>query len=168
MPALRKFARPGLAALALSVADQWTKAWIVAEFGLYEARAVFVNFFHIVHVRNTGVAFGLLSNLNPRWVNPLLVVATLLAVAAVLAYLYVLPQRGPAPFGLGLILGGAVGNLIDRARLGYVVDFLDVHWYGHHWPAFNVADIGITAGIALLILDMAFWGKEEKAAPGTG
>lgn len=168
MPGLRKFARPGLAALALTVADQATKAWIVSEFGLYEAKAVFPRFFHIVHVRNTGVAFGLLSNLDPRWVNPLLVLATLLAVAALLAYVYVLPERGPAPFGLGLILGGAVGNLIDRARLGYVVDFLDVHWYHHHWPAFNVADIGITVGIGLLLLDMGFWGREETPAPPRG
>jgi len=165
---LRKFRGPLVAALALTVADQATKAWIVSTFELYEARAVFVRFFHIVHVRNTGVAFGLLSNLDPGWVNPLLVAASLFAVAGVLAYLHVLPPRGPAPTGLGLILGGAIGNLIDRARLGYVVDFLDLHWNHHHWPAFNVADIGITLGVFLLLLDLLFWGKEEEREDETG
>lgn len=163
---LRKFRWPVLAALGLTVADQASKAWIVSSFDLYEARAVLVRFFHIVHVRNTGVAFGLLSNLDPAWVNPLLVAATLFAVAGVLAYIHVLPSRGPAPAGLGLILGGAIGNLIDRARLGYVVDFLDLHWDHHHWPAFNVADIGITVGIFLLLLDLLSWGKEEERAGG--
>jgi len=164
LPRLRKFAFPALAAVALMIADQWSKAWIVAHFDLYEAKAVSVNFFHIVHIRNTGVAFGLLSNLNPKWVNPLLIVATVFAIAGVLAYIYLLPHRGPAPFGLGLILGGALGNLIDRARFGYVVDFLDVHWHHHHWPAFNGADIGITAGVILLLLDILFWSKEEEGA----
>ena len=164
MSLFRKFRGPVLAALAIAVADQASKAWIVSHFELYDARAISVRFFHIVHVRNTGVAFGLLSNLDPRWVHPLLLAATLFAVAGVLAYIHVLPHHGPAPCGLGLILGGAVGNLIDRARFGYVVDFLDVHWYHHHWPAFNVADIGITAGVILLLLDMLFWSKEEEGA----
>ncbi|GAB4370099.1 MAG: signal peptidase II [Deltaproteobacteria bacterium] len=167
MALLRKFRVPLAAALALTAADQATKGWIVSHFELYEARAVLVRFFHIVHVRNTGVAFGLLSNLDPGWVNPLLVLATLLAVAGVLAYLRVLPPQGPAPAGLGLILGGAVGNLIDRARLGYVVDFLDLHWDHHHWPAFNVADIGITIGVLLLLIDMLFWPRGEESSKGT-
>ena len=164
MPALRKFAAPLVAAAVLMVSDQWSKAWIVRHFGLYEARTVLENYFHVVHVRNRGVAFGFLSNLNPAWVNPLLIVTTALAVVAILGYLHYLPGRGPAPCGLGLILGGAVGNLIDRARLGYVVDFLDVHWHQHHWPAFNLADIGISVGVFLLLLDMIFWSKESDRA----
>jgi signal peptidase II len=165
---IRKFAAPLTAAVVLTIADQWSKAWIVAHFGLYEAKAVCVNYFHIVHVRNTGVAFGFLSNLDPGWVNPILIVTTVLAVAAILGYLHYLPWRGPGPCGLGLILGGAVGNLIDRARLGYVVDFLDVHYYRYHWPAFNLADAAITVGIFLLILDMLFWSKEgDDGAPRT-
>jgi signal peptidase II len=164
LPWLRKFAAPLLAAAVLTVADQFSKAWIVRHFGLYEARALLKNYFHIVHVRNRGVAFGFLSSLNHSWVNPLLIVATVLAVVAVLGYLHYLPGRGPAPCGLGLILGGAMGNLIDRARLGYVVDFLDVHWHHHHWPAFNLADIGISVGVFLLLLDMIFWSKESDRA----
>jgi len=165
---LRKFAAPLSAALVLTVADQGTKAWIVRHFALFEAKEVSRDFFHLVHVRNTGVAFSLLSNLDPTWFNPLLIMATLFAVVAVLGYLYYLPQRGPGPFGLGLVLGGAIGNLIDRARLGYVVDFLDIHWRHYHWPAFNVADIGISVGILLLIADMIFWAREEGDASGPG
>lgn len=167
MPTLRKFAAPLVAAAVLMVSDQWSKAWVVRHFGLHEVRTVLENYFHVIHVRNRGVAFGFLSNLNPAWVNPLLIVASAFAVAAVLGYLHYLPGRGPAPCGLGLILGGAVGNLIDRARLGYVVDFLDVHWRQYHWPAFNLADIGITVGIILLILDMLFWSKESEGASRT-
>ena len=162
MPILRKFTHPVLAAVVLTVADQYSKVWIVRHFGLYEFRTVSENFFNLVHVRNTGVAFGLLSNLNHAWVNPLLIVMTVMAVVAVLGYIHYLPVRGPAPCGLGLVLGGAIGNLIDRARLGYVVDFLDLHWRHHHWPAFNVADIGISVGIGLLIIDMLFWSKEGE------
>lgn len=162
MATLRKFAFPILGAAGLAIADQWSKAWIVSRLDLYDARAVHVDFFHIVHVRNKGVAFGLLSNLDPKWGNPLLIVATMFAIGGVLAYLHIHPHRGPAPYGLGLILGGAMGNLIDRARFGYVVDFLDVHWRQYHWPAFNVADIGITVGVILLLLDMIFWSKEEE------
>lgn len=165
MATLRKFAAPLLAAAVLIIADQWSKAWIVRHIGLYEARTLLDHHFHIVHVRNRGVAFGFLSNLDPAWVHPILIVATVLAVAAVFGYLHYLPGRGPAPVGLGFILGGAVGNLIDRARVGYVVDFLDVHWRNYHWPAFNVADIGITVGVFLLILDMLFWAKEGDGAP---
>lgn len=164
MSAARKFLLPLTAALLVTAADQATKFWIVREFRLHESRPVIAGWFDLVHVRNTGVAFSLLSSLDPRWFNPILIVATALAAVAVLAYIYYLPQRGPAPFGLGLILGGAIGNLFDRARLGYVVDFLDVYWRDYHWPAFNVADIGITAGVFLLILDLIL-SKEEEGAP---
>lgn len=157
----RRLAVPLAAALALTVADQATKAWIVRNFALFEARAVHRDFFHLVHVRNRGVAFGMLANLDSRIVTPLLIAGTLLAVAAVIAYIFFhVPQRGPAPCGLGLLLGGAIGNLIDRARLGYVVDFLDFHWGHRHWPAFNVADIGITVGVFFLVLDLIVWSKD--------
>lgn len=162
---LRRFALPAVAAVGVATADQWSKAWIVAHFGPYEARAVLDNIFHIVRVGNTGVAFGLLSNLDARWVNPALIAVTGLAIAGVVAYLLLHPARGPALCGLGLILGGAIGNLIDRARLGYVVDFLDLHWHAHHWPAFNVADIGITVGIVLVLLDTLYPTQDDAHAP---
>jgi signal peptidase II len=92
--------------------------------------------------------------MDPRWSVPVLVLATALAAAAVVGYLGFLPRGGAAPPALGLILGGAAGNLADRARLGYVVDFLDLYWRRFHWPAFNVADIAITVGVVVLALDL--------------
>lgn len=165
MTILRKFAVPAVAALVLTVADQASKAWAVRTLPLFEPREILPGYLGLVHVRNTGVAFSLLSNLDPGWVHPLLIVATLLAMAAVVGYIWFLPGKGVSPFGLGLILGGAIGNLIDRWRLGYVVDFIDLHWRTYHWPTFNVADIGITAGVALLVADMLFWYKEPADAP---
>lgn len=166
MPAslARKFSVPIVSAILLGAADQASKVWAVRNLPLFEFREVVHGFFGLVHVRNTGVAFSLLSNLDPRWVHPLLIIATVLAMGAVLAYIAFLPCRGAAPVGLGLILGGAIGNLIDRARLGYVVDFLDLYWRNHHWPTFNVADIGITVGVVLLLIDMVVSPKEPGDA----
>jgi signal peptidase II len=163
----RRFAGPLLVAVLIAVADQATKAWIVRNLALYEARAVLADYFHIIHVRNRGMAFSLLADLSHPWFTPLLLFLTVLAIGGVLWYLYLHPQRGPAPIGLGLILGGAIGNLIDRARWGYVVDFIDVHWKNRHWPAFNVADIGITVGVLLLILDLTVWPGKEGDASGS-
>jgi signal peptidase II len=161
---LRKFSVPIVSALLLGAADQASKVWAVRNLPLFEPRVLVHGFFDLVHVRNTGVAFSLLSTLDHRWVHPFLILATVLAMGAVLAYIAYLPCRGTAPVGLGLILGGAIGNLIDRARLGYVVDFIDLHWRGHHWPTFNVADVGISVGIALLVIDMVFAPKEPSDA----
>ena len=161
---LRKFSVPVVSALLLGVVDQATKVWAVRNLPLFELRDIVPGFFGLAHVRNTGVAFSLLSNLDHRWVHPFLILATVLAMGAVLAYIAYLPCKGAAPVGLGLILGGAIGNLIDRARLGYVVDFLDLYWRNHHWPTFNVADVGITVGIVLLVIDMVASPKEPGDA----
>ena len=161
---LRKFSVPVVAALLLGAVDQATKVWTMRTLPLFELREIVPGFFGLVHVRNTGVAFSLLANLDSRWVHPLLILATVLAMGAVFAYIAYLPCRGAAPVGLGLILGGATGNLIDRARLGYVVDFLDLYWRGHHWPTFNVADVGISVGVVLLVIDMVFSPKEPADA----
>ena len=162
---VRKFSVPIVSAILLGAADQASKAWAVRNLPLFEFRDIVPGCFGLVHVRNTGVAFSLLSNLDPAWVHPFLILATVLAMGAVLAYIAYLPCRGAAPAGLGLILGGAIGNLIDRARLGYVVDFLDLYWRGHHWPTFNVADVGISVGVGLLVVDMLFSPKEPADAP---
>jgi len=164
---LRKFAVPVLSAILLMGIDQASKVWVVRNLPLFEPRDLVDGFLGLIHVRNTGVAFSLLSSLDARWVHPMLILATSLAMAAVVAYIWFLPGKGASPFGLGLILGGAIGNLIDRARLGYVVDFIDLHWHAYHWPTFNVADIGISAGVALLVADMLFLPKEHGDAPGS-
>jgi signal peptidase II len=109
---------------------------------------------HLTLVRNTGMAFGLLSAHAIPY-KPLLV--TLLSIAALTA-VAIYAVRTPAAsrltrWGLAFILGGAAGNIIDRVRLGYVVDFIDVFYRGSHWPAFNVADSAICIGVGLLLLD---------------
>ena len=158
----RKLALPFAVAAVVAALDQWSKLAVVRAFGPYEGKALVVGFFNLVHVRNTGVAFSMFSGMDPRWSVPVLVLSTLLAASAVVAYLGYLPRGGAAPPALGLILGGAVGNLIDRARLGYVIDFLDVYVGRHHWPAFNVADIAISVGVAVLALELLL----EPRRPG--
>ena len=111
--------------------------------------------FSLTLVMNPGLAFGMLATVPPgwRWVVALLSIAALGVLATVATRL--LPDGGPvAAVGIGMIFGGAAGNLIDRARFGAVVDFLDFYWRGWHWPAFNVADSAITVGVALLALRM--------------
>ncbi len=165
MTPYRKLAVPLIAALSLGVADLATKAWVVRALPVSRPLEIVPGLIDLVHVRNTGVAFSLLANLDPSWVRPLLILATVVAMGALVAYLWLVPEKGATSLGLGLILGGAGGNLVDRVRLGYVVDFIDLHWHGHHWPTFNVADIGITVGVALLLADMIFGGKGTAASP---
>jgi signal peptidase II len=117
------------------------------------------NLFQLVHVRNSGAAFGIGANAESHLVPMLLNIGALAVFAVVVVYSFrAAVTARTLQVGLHLILGGAIGNLVDRFRLGYVVDFLDVYvnWGGqaHHWPAFNVADSAICIGIALLFLDM--------------
>ena len=108
-------------------------------------------------VMNPGLAFGLLSGLGPgwRWLVAALSVAALLILTRMASRVLVQGSRTDGA-AIGLIFGGAVGNLIDRARFGAVVDFVDVHYRGWHWPAFNVADSAITVGVALLAIRLLF------------
>ena len=107
------------------------------------------------HVRNRGAAFGLLSDWDIPYQSALLAALSVLALLAIALYFLRLPAAARLPrLALALVLGGAVGNLIDRVRLGYVVDFVHVYWRQHQWPDFNVADSAITVGVALLVLDI--------------
>jgi signal peptidase II len=155
-----------LLAIVLIVIDQMTKSWIV-EYVMQPPRVIEVtSFFNLVLAWNRGISFGLFnsgSDLN-AWLLPLLVAM----VTAVLGVWLARTDRLLIGASLGLIIGGAVGNLIDRLRLGAVIDFLDVHAFGYHWPAFNVADSGITIGAALLIFDSVFGTKGENLAKNVG
>jgi signal peptidase II len=140
----------GVAALIVLL-DQYTKALIVAQFQLGEGVAV-TSFFNIVRVHNLGAAFSFLADAGgwQRWFF------TGLGLAAGLLMAWLLFRHpGQTLFGLALalVLGGAVGNVIDRLVYGYVVDFLDFYWGSAHFPAFNVADSAISVGAACLILD---------------
>jgi signal peptidase II len=142
------------------VLDQATKALVKAKLPLHESMTVIPGFFDLTHVRNTGAAFGMLDNTNFAYKPAVMVIVALIALGAVASYALTLPAtQRIARFGLALILGGAVGNLIDRATAGYVVDFVDVYWRGVHFWAFNVADSAITVGVVLMLLDVLGVGR---------
>ena len=147
-------------AAAVVLADQVTKAIVLGRFALGE-RLELTGFFNMVLVYNKGAAFSFLADAG-GWQTPLLVGFALGAAAIVSVLLARSPERRLFCAGLALILGGAVGNVIDRLRFGYVVDFLDLHAGAWHWPAFNVADSAITVGAALLILE-GFMHHERRA-----
>ena len=142
-----------LIALIVLVLDQLTKTWVIAEFYLGQ-REIITSFFNLVHVHNYGAAFSFLSDAG-GWQRWFFAALSAVVSAVIVVWISRLPKtRWIESLALALILGGALGNLYDRLVLGYVVDFLDFHWSGSHFPAFNVADSGITTGAVLLILDM--------------
>lgn len=129
--------------------DQFSKHWISAVLPLGHEIAI-ASFFNLVLVHNAGAAFNFLSN-AAGWQRLVLSGIAILAAIIILHLLRKHSSHVGFSLALSLILGGALGNLIDRVRLGYVVDFLDLYWRGYHWPAFNVADSAITVGAVLLI-----------------
>ena len=147
-------------AATLVAADQLTKAIILARFAPGERLEV-TGFFNLVLAFNKGAAFSLLAQ-APGWQTPVLVAIALVAAAILSALIVRNLHKRLLCTGLALVLGGALGNLVDRLRLGHVVDFIDLHAAGWHWPAFNVADSGITVGAAILILE-GFLGHEGRA-----
>jgi signal peptidase II len=148
---------------AIIVADQLTKWVVLANFAHGERREI-TGFLNLVLVYNKGAAFSMFADAD-GWQTPLLI-AFALAAAGIVSYLIVRnPGKRLLCLGLALILGGALGNVIDRLRFGQVVDFLDFHAMGWHWPAFNVADSGITVGAALLILDGFVQHEKRASAP---
>jgi len=147
-------------AVALALADRATKEMVLGAFRAGEAREV-TGFFNLVLTFNRGAAFSLLSD-APGWQRELFVA---IAVVATVVIVWLLARQGNDKLfslALALILGGALGNLWDRIALGHVIDFLDFHAAGHHWPAFNLADSAITVGAALLIWD-GFRSKGREA-----
>jgi signal peptidase II len=145
---------------AIVVLDQATKAMVKSRLPLHESVTVIPGFFDFTHVRNTGAAFGMLNNIDFAYKPAVMVFVALVALGAVASYALTLPAtQRIARCGLALILGGAIGNLIDRATMGYVVDFVDVYWRGVHFWAFNVADSAITVGVVLMLLDVLGVGR---------
>ncbi|MBF0589206.1 MAG: signal peptidase II [Magnetococcales bacterium] len=137
-----------MAALVL-VLDQLTKVWASAD--LMGRKIVLVqNYFDLILVHNLGAAFGMFAGLDPVW---RLLFLTSVAVLAMGLILYLLWQSQDlwGASSLGMVLGGAIGNQIDRLRLGYVVDFIHLHWHDLSWPVFNIADSAITVGIGMLL-----------------
>lgn len=138
-------------ALLIMIADQFTKVLILGYYRLGDATQV-TSFFNVVRVHNAGAAFSFLANAGgwQRWLF------TGIGIVAALFIMWMLKSHAGQKlfsFALACILGGAIGNVIDRSLYGYVVDFLDFHYAGWHFPAFNVADSAITIGAVCLILD---------------
>jgi signal peptidase II len=147
-------------AAATVILDQATKTMVKARLPLHDSVTVIPGFLDLTYVRNTGAAFGMLNNMDFAFKPAVMVVVALIALGAVASYALTLPAtQRIARYGLALILGGAVGNLIDRAMMGYVVDFVDVYWRGVHFWAFNVADSAITVGVSLMLLDVLGVGR---------
>ena len=157
-----------LLAAAVIAIDSWTKWLVATHIDVRETVSLIPNVFQLVHVRNTGAAFGIGANAESHIVPLLLNIGAIGVFFVVVAYAFRTAVTDRLlQVGLHLILGGAIGNLIDRFRLGYVVDFLDVYmnWGGqaHHWPAFNIADSAICIGIGLLFVDMRKKPEERVA-----
>ena len=151
--------------LAVIVLDALTKWLVAARIDLHESITVIPNLFEIVHVRNAGAAFGIGANTDSHIVPMLLNGGAIIVFCVVVVYaLRTAVTDRMLQVALHLILGGAIGNLLDRFRFGYVVDFLDFYVRDHHWPAFNVADSAICIGISLLFLDMRRKPDESPAA----
>lgn len=140
---------------AVVILDQAAKWLVVRSIGLHDYVPIVDGLLSLSHVRNRGAAFGILSDWDLPYQSVLLSALSLAALGAIAAYFWRLPPAARLPrVALALVLGGAIGNLVDRARLGYVVDFVHVYWREHQWPDFNVADSAITIGVTLLVLDI--------------
>lgn len=133
--------------------DQLTKLWIVHSFSMYESRVLVPGFFNLTYLTNKGAAFGFLAGQTGAWRHYLFLVLGGVALVFIGVAWSRLRQAHPLyALSLPLIAGGALGNLIDRIRLGAVVDFLDFYVKGYHWPAFNVADSAISIGVAVFFM----------------
>ena len=151
-----------LAAFGIYMVDQMSKAWAVRTLRLGQDKTIIGGFLDLAYAENPGIAFGQLQDGGSfgRW---FFVVLAALAAIAVLYYFWQTPREGDRVLGAcALLLAGILGNLTDRVRLGYVIDFILVHWGQYHWPTFNVADASICAGALLLVLDLFFEGKRKQ------
>lgn len=145
-------------------ADQFTKTLVLSRFQLGESIPVIPDYFNLTLVHNPGAAFGFLASLDANYREPFFFAVPILTLIAIMFVFYQLKENQLLNvYSLSMIVGGALGNLIDRARLGYVVDFLDFHWHHkEHFPAFNVADSAITVGVGLLLWAMLTENKPRK------
>ena len=152
-----------LVSAAVVALDLATKAWVSASFQYGESRVV-LPFFNLVLAHNTGAAFSFLAGAG-GWQRWFFTAVTIVISTAIVVMLRRHPDNRLFAAALALVLGGALGNLYDRVTLGYVVDFVQLHAGGYYFPAFNVADSAISAGVALLIWDGLRSGARPQAAP---
>jgi signal peptidase II len=162
---MRKAILVGVVATSVVALDQATKLYIRDTIPLYHSFPVIDSFFHITHVANPGGAFNLLSNADESVRLPFFFLASALALGALVYFMRQIPARQTGLLvALAGVLGGAIGNLIDRIYFGAVTDFLDVFWRDYHWPAFNVADSFISVGVVVLFLHSLRASHDDPAA----
>jgi signal peptidase II len=153
------FILPALSALLLDQISKWLAS---SHLQPNQILSIIPGFFNLVFVKNRGMAFGILSQSRSGFSYYFLLTTTMVAVGVILFFFFwTKTNQKWLTVGLSLILGGAIGNLIDRIRLGYVIDFLDLFLKGYHWPAFNMADAAVTAGTFWLLLNI-ITGKNLK------
>ncbi len=153
----KKYLTTTIIVLGVLFLDQSSKLYIDRVIPLHHSVQIVKDFFHITHVRNTGAAFGFLAGQVGGLKSVFFVTISVVAILTILFFLRNLKDnQTPLLLSLSLIMGGAVGNLTDRVRLGEVIDFIDLHWHTYHWPTFNVADCAITIGGVFLIIDVVF------------
>lgn len=156
-PSIMKSPKVALPILAAILAlDLETKHLARVFLSRIQSLAVIPNFFHLTYVENRGAAFGFLAEINARFRTPFFITTSLAAIIFIAIFYWKMEGDGWTRLSLLFIIAGALGNLIDRLRLGRVIDFLDLHWYQYHWPAFNVADMAICIGAGILIIDILF------------
>lgn len=149
--------------LAVVILDQLTKSWVLGSFQLYESKEVISGFFNLVYVTNTGAAFSILADVDSPWRHYFFLGVGIIAIIGLtIARFRMRAENGFYGVSLAFICGGAIGNLTDRIRFGSVVDFLDFHLKGYHWPAFNVADSAICIGAGLFMVASILEARKVK------
>ena len=152
--------------LGIVALDQVTKFLVIRKLPLYEDVPLISGLLSLQHVRNPGAVFGFLSATNFPGKPYVFALLSAIALAALTYYARTIPREERLPrFALSLVIGGAIGNLIDRVRFGYVVDFVKMYWENHVWPNYNVADSAISIGLVLLVVDSFRPRDRETAAP---
>ena len=159
-----------LPAPVVIILDQISKLIIARMIPLYQSVPIIDGLFNLVHVRNRGMAFGLMNRPDPGYMFYLLVFASIVAIIMLIIWAIIQLLKGDweIPLGLSLILGGAIGNLIDRIRLKEVIDFLDFYVGSYHWPSFNIADSAITVGTFWLAINILKAQGARRRAQGSG
>ena len=152
---MNRFTLASIWSVATVILDQIIKIWVSNSMDVWTGKPVIPDFFNLVHVLNRGAAWGFLDSEDINWQRPLFIGITFLALGFI-GYMLKSTKNSDKWMitGLGLIAGGAIGNLIDRIRLGVVVDFLDFYIGDFHWPAFNIADCALTIGAGCVLLSV--------------
>lgn len=145
--------------------DQWTKMLVHHKFVWGQSIPVIKGVFSLTYVRNQGAAFGLLHKAPTEFREPFFILVPVIALFVIVFIMASLPRKDKvSALALSLIFGGAIGNLIDRLRFGWVIDFLDFYWKDYHWPAFNIADSAIVVGVSVMFILSLFQKKPEEVS----